>query len=110
MAELGREHELAGWFHAEREQRAAGAGELAAAITTAIGDLMAFLRKLTESATRPITRASELVHLARWFNRCGPAESHRLFDFAFGLAQPNHLGEEEADPDRSPAVMSWWGA
>lgn len=101
---------LTAWFRADRGQRSAGAEELAAATTTAIRDLMAFLRKLTESATRPITRASELIHLARWFGRCEPDEAHRLFDAAFGLATPHHLGQEEDDPDRSPAATSWWDA
>ena len=103
---------LAGWFPAHRggTARTGGADELMAATTTAIRDLMAFLRKLTESATRPITRASELLHLARWFARCEPAEAHRLFDAAFGLAEPHHLGQEEHDPDRTPTTTSWWDA
>lgn len=101
---------LAAWFRPDRASSRTGAEELAAATTTAIRDLMAFLRKLTESATRPITRASELLHLARWFARSEPAEAHRLFDAAFGLAPPHHLGQEEDDPDRTPAATSWWDA
>lgn len=101
---------LASWFRADRHHAAPGADELAAATTTAIRDLMAFLRRLTESATRPITRASELLHLARWFARSGPDEAHRLFDAAFGLAPPHHLGQEEGDPGRTPATASWWDA
>lgn len=101
---------LASWFRADRQHAATGADQLAAATTTAIRDLMAFLRRLTESATRPITRASELLHLARWFARSEPDDAHRLFDAAFGLASPHHLGQEEADPDRTPATASWWSA
>lgn len=101
---------LAGWFRADSGRGAAGAEELAAATTTAIRDLMAFLRKLTESATRPITRASELLHLARWFARSDQEGAHRLFDAAFGLGLPHHLGQEEHDPDRTPAATSWWDA
>ena len=81
-----------------------------AAATTAIRDLMAFLRRLTESATRPITRASELLHLARWFARCEPDDAHRLFDAAFGLAAPHHLGQQAADPDAVANAASWWDA
>jgi uncharacterized protein (TIGR02677 family) len=99
---------LAAWFRPGHGT--VGADELAAATTTAIRDLMAFLRKLTESATRPITRASELLHLARWFARSEPAEAHRLFDAAFGLSPPQHLGQHEADPDRTAAATSWWDA
>lgn len=101
---------LASWFRADRQRVASGADDLAAATTVAIRDLMAFLRRLTESATRPITRSSELVHLARWFARSDPDDAHRLFDAAFGLAAPHHLGEEEGDPDRTPATSSWWHA
>lgn len=101
---------LALWFRADPMQHATGAEDLAAATTVAIRDLMAFLRKLTESATRPITRASELLHLARWFGRCDPDEAHRLFDAAFGIAAPQHLGQEDDDPDRTPATVGWWDA
>lgn len=101
---------LAAWFCAQPDTQRSGADELAGATTAAIRDLMALLRRLTESATRPITRASELVALARWFSRCEPDEAHRLFDAAFGLAVPYHLGQEEADADRTPATTSWWEA
>ncbi len=101
---------LAAWFRPGQRHGTAGAEELAAATTTAVRDLMAFLRKLTESATRPITRASELLHLARWFACSERAEAHRLFDAAFGLTPPHHLGQEEDDPDHTPATVSWWDA
>lgn len=101
---------LAAWFERGEPGFPAGADELAGATTAAIRDLMAFLRKLTESATRPITRASELAHLARWFARSERTEAHRLFDAAFGLAPPQHLGQAEPDPDRTAATTSWWDA
>lgn len=101
---------LTAWFRADRRRDTAGADELAAATTTAIRDLMAFLRRLTESATRPITRASELLHLARWFTRCEPDDAHRLFDASFGLAVPHHLGQQAADPDAVSNAASWWDA
>lgn len=101
---------LASWFRADGRHGVTGAAELAAATTTAIRDLMAFLRKLTESATRPITRASELLHLARWFARSEGEDAHRLFDAAVGLAPPHHLGQLEHDADRTPATASWWDA
>jgi uncharacterized protein (TIGR02677 family) len=101
---------LAAWFRPGDAHGSVGADQLAAATTTAIRDLMAFLRRLTESATRPITRASELLHLARWFARSERADAHRLFDAAFGLAPPHHLGDEENDADRTAASTSWWDA
>lgn len=102
---------LAAWFRPEPAgSSTTGADELAAATTAAIRDLMAFLRKLTESATRPITRASELLHLARWFARSDAVEAHRLFDAAFGLAPPYRLGQKEIDPDRTSVAVSWFDA
>lgn len=101
---------LAGWF-AARSDGPAGADDLAAATTGAIRDLLALLRRLTESARRPITRASELVVLARWFRRLpDDAASAELFDAAFGLGRPLHLSEAEVDPERTPAATSWWTA
>jgi uncharacterized protein (TIGR02677 family) len=101
---------LASWFRPDSRRGASGADELAAATTTAIRDLMAFLRRLTESATRPITRSSELLHMARWFARSEPEDAHRLFDAAFGLGMPYHLGQQEADPERTSTASSWWDA
>jgi uncharacterized protein (TIGR02677 family) len=101
---------LSSWFCPAPQVATTGADQLAAATTSAIRDLMAFLRKLTESATRPITRASELLHLARWFARCQPDDAHRLFDAAFGLGTPHHLGQDEPDPDRTAPSVSWWQA
>ncbi len=100
---------LAGWFAAGAEGPAR-ADDLAAATTGAIRDLLALLRRLTESARRPITRASELVVLARWFRRLpdDPAAAE-LFDAAFGLGRPLHLGEAEVDRSAS-ATTSWWTA
>ena len=101
---------LAAWFRRDPLRISTGADELAGATTTAIRELMAFLRKLTESATRPITRSSEFLHLARWFARSEPREAHLLFDAAFGLGVPHHLGQEEEDPDLISATSSWWQA
>lgn len=101
---------LTGWFRRSPHHATAGADELSSATTAAIRELMTFLRKLTESATRPITRSSELVHLARWFARLETDEAHRLFDAAFGLGPPLHLGQQEDDPDRTSASHSWWDA
>ncbi|MBI2710278.1 MAG: TIGR02677 family protein [Actinobacteria bacterium] len=101
---------LAAWFVAAPGRRA-GAEELTAATTSAIRDLLDLLRRLTESARRPITRASELVHLARWFARLGDdGDADALFDAAFGLGRTVHLGQPDPDPDRTGAATSWWAA
>jgi uncharacterized protein (TIGR02677 family) len=100
---------LVAWFRSGRG-RPSGVEELSGATTSAIRDLMALLRRLTESATRPITRASELRHLARWFLRCDADEAHRLFDASFGLAMPLHMAGAVADPDAESGSASWWEA
>jgi len=100
---------LVAWFRPGLG-RPSGVEELSGATTSAIRDLMALLRRLTESATRPITRASELRHLARWFLRSDAEEAHRLFDASFGLAQPIHLAAAMADPDVESGAASWWQA
>jgi uncharacterized protein (TIGR02677 family) len=100
---------LVAWFRPGLG-RPSGVEELSGATTSAIRDLMALLRRLTESATRPITRASELRHLARWFLRSDADEAHRLFDASFGLAQPIHLAAAMIDPDAESGGASWWEA
>ncbi|CAN5836181.1 hypothetical protein BH23ACT2_BH23ACT2_15560 [soil metagenome] len=101
---------LAGWF-VSVEDRRSGAEELASATTAAIRDLLSLLRRVTESARRPVTRASELQVLARWFRRLSTdAEAAELFDAAFGLGRPLHLSDADPDPDRRPVGLSWWQA
>lgn len=101
---------LASWFRPERHREQTGVEDLHSATTIAIRDLMTFLRKLTESATRPITRASELIHLARWFLRSDAPEAHLLFDAAFGLSTPHHIDILHADPELISPSTSWWDA
>jgi uncharacterized protein (TIGR02677 family) len=101
---------LSAWFVRTPGQRS-GADDLEAATTAAIRDLLSLLRRVTESARRPITRASELVVMARWFRRLGDdAAAAELFDAAFGLGRPLHLGGEVADVERTPAAGTWWEA
>jgi len=100
---------LVAWFR-PAPGRPSGVEELSGATTSAIRDPMALLRRLTEGATRPITRASELRHLARWFLRCDTDEAHRLFDAAFGLAGPFHLAAAADYPDVENGGASWWDA
>jgi len=96
------------WFVAAGDGRRTGAEELSDATTVAIRSLMALLRRLTESANRPITRASEMLVLARWFQRCTTGEAHELFDAAFGLGRLVHVNAAEADPEAVAPSVSWW--
>ncbi|MCB1027945.1 MAG: DUF2397 family protein, partial [Microthrixaceae bacterium] len=100
---------LADWF-VSVDDRPSGADDLTSATTTAIRELLALLRRVTESARRPITRASELLVLARWFRRIDDAAAAELFDAAFGLGRPLHLGDGEVDDGTVAASASWWDA
>ncbi len=101
---------LVGWFVSTPGRRS-GADELEAATTGAIRDLLVLLRRVTESVRRPLTRASELVTLARWFRRLpGDGEAFELFDAAFGLGGLVHLSTAEDDPGLTAAATSWWDA
>jgi uncharacterized protein (TIGR02677 family) len=106
----GRWAGMLAWFCAT-PGRPAGIDELGRATTAAIRDLITYLRRLTEAATRPVTRAAELTHLARWFARLeSDDEAHELFDVAVGLGRPLHVGVDHPDPDVVAATASWWDA
>jgi uncharacterized protein (TIGR02677 family) len=96
------------WFVAGRVARSE-ADSLIGATTVAIRELLTLLRRLTEQATRPVNRASELHATAAWFARCPTDDdAHVLFDAAFGLAPTVHLGFPVADPDLGGRFPSWW--
>lgn len=98
---------LSSWFVGGSGTRS-GADELEAATTAAIRELLNLLRRVVESSRRPITRASELVHMARWFRRLdSDAAAAELFDAAFGLGRPLHLSGHPADHEISAATASW---
>lgn len=101
---------LASWF-VPRPGRSPGSDDLIAATTAAISDLLSLLRQLTERTRRPITRASELLVMARWFRglRSDDAAAE-LFDAAFGLGPTVHLTTGHDDPDEVEASTSWWDA
>jgi uncharacterized protein (TIGR02677 family) len=98
------------WFVAGRVARSE-ADALIGATTVAIRELLTLLRRLTEQATRPVNRASELHATAAWFARCPTDDdAHVLFDAAFGLAPTVHLAVAVADPDLGGRFPSWWRA
>jgi uncharacterized protein (TIGR02677 family) len=98
---------LAAWFIGG-PGAPSGADDLEAATTKAIRELLSLLRRVVESSRRPITRASELVHMARWFRRLESEEAAaELFDAAFGLGRPLHLRGVPADIEPPPPSASW---
>lgn len=101
---------LASWF-VGRPGRPAGSDDLIAATTSAISDLLSLLRQLTERTRRPITRASELLVMARWFRRLEHDEqAAELFDAAFGLGATAHLSLGYDDPEEIAPTLSWWSS
>jgi uncharacterized protein (TIGR02677 family) len=96
------------WFVPGRAARSE-VDALGAATTVAIRELLTLLRRLTEQATRPVNRASELRETAAWFAGSETDdEAHTLFDAAFGLSPVDHVGLTVADADAEGRNPSWW--
>jgi uncharacterized protein (TIGR02677 family) len=96
------------WFVPGRSERSE-VDALSRATTVAIRELLTLLRRLTEQATRPVNRASELRETAAWFARCETDdEAHTLFDAAFGLSPVDHVGLTVADAESDGRFPSWW--
>jgi len=101
---------LVAWFVGS-VRRPSGVDDLKRATTQALRELVGLLRRLTEAESRPITRASELRHLARWFLRVETDDdAHALFDAAIGLGSLRHLSVGLDDPESIAASTSWWDA
>lgn len=87
------------------------ADRLADATISAIGDVLALLRRVTEARRGGVSRESQLRHLAAWFTAVGSQDAaHALFDAAFGLGAPRHVSVGHADPEAIPTRQSWWEA
>ncbi|MGZ4619504.1 MAG: TIGR02677 family protein [Frankiaceae bacterium] len=105
------------WFGAGTAGDAGGgpgdsdAERLEAATITAISDVLALLRRVTESRRGGVSRESQLRHLATWFARLpNDRSAHALFGAAFNWRSARHLavGHDAAAP--IPARRSWWDA
>lgn len=87
------------------------ADRLAMATMAAIGDVLALLRRVTESRRGGVSRESQLRHLAAWFTNVATEQAgHALFDVVFGLGGPRHVGVAHEDPEAIPMRLSWWDA
>ena len=103
---------LVSWFRAVPGLRArCAADELERTTATAIAELAALLRHLTQSRSRGISRDAELAHLAAWI-AAAPDDRHAtaLFQAAFALSPARHLSVIDADAEPVPASVSWWDA
>ncbi|MEV0622656.1 TIGR02677 family protein [Nonomuraea sp. NPDC050404] len=99
---------LTHWFgdgaHSEAER-------LQSATVTAIANVLALLRRVTEARRGGVSRESQLRHLAQWFTSCPDDDAaHGLFQAVFDLGGPRHLSVTHEDPELVPARRSWWDA
>lgn len=102
---------LRAWFAPPGFDRLSEADRLGDATVGAISDVLALLRRVTESRRGGVSRESQLRHLAAWFAAAPTdAAAHALFDVTFGLGSPRHVGVVHAAPDTIPARRSWWEA
>lgn len=91
--------------------RRSEAERLGDATVTAIGDVLALLRRVTEARRGGVSRESQLRHLAAWFVGCPSEEAaHALYGVVFGLTAPRHVGVAHADADAFASRRSWWEA
>ncbi|MEV0291445.1 MULTISPECIES: TIGR02677 family protein [unclassified Kribbella] len=101
---------LTHWFVAG-EDGAPEVERLQSGTVSAIAQVLAMLRRLTEARTRGVSRESQLRHLAEWFARTPNEDAaHALFGAVFNLRVPRHVGVVHADPELIPARRSWWEA
>ena len=91
--------------------RRSEADRLQDATVTAIANVTALLRRVTESRRGGVSRESQLRHLAQWFASC-PAEddAHALFQAVFGLGAPRHVAVAQESEEEIPSRLSWWDA
>lgn len=103
---------LTGWFTPgpTREQHSE-ADRLQRATVTAISNVIALLRRVTEARKGGVSRESQLRHLAQWFADCPDDDAaHALFGVTFDLGSPRHVAVPYPDPELIPARQSWWQA
>ena len=99
---------LAQWFGAGQHSEAE---RLQDATVTAIANVTALLRRVTESRRGGVSRESQLRHLAQWFAGCpSDDDAHALFQAVFGLGAPRHVSAVHEDPEAIGSRLSWWDA
>jgi uncharacterized protein (TIGR02677 family) len=102
---------LRSWLAPAEADTASEAERLAGATMAAIGDVLALLRRVTESRRGGVSQESQLRHLAAWFTGVGSEQAaHALFDAVFALGGPRHLGVAHDDPEAIATRLSWWEA
>ena len=101
----------AAWCSGSAPAQHSEAERLQDATITAIANVTALLRRVTESRRGGVSRESQLRHLAQWFAACpSDDDAHALFQAVFGLGAPRHVAAGYDDPERSRSRLSWWEA
>jgi uncharacterized protein (TIGR02677 family) len=104
----GRWDGLVQWFGAGQHSEAE---RLQDATVTAIANVTALLRRVTESRRGGVSRESQLRHLAQWFAACpADGDAHALFQAVLGLGAPRHVSAVHEDPAAVWSRLSWWEA
>ena len=97
---------LAQWFGAGQHSEAE---RLQDATVTAIANVTALLRRVTESRRGGVSRESQLRHLAQWFAGCPSDDDARaLFQAVFVVGAPRHVSAVHEDPEAIGSRLSWW--
>ncbi len=101
---------LRAWFLGTSGRRS-DAAEVRSLATRAMRALLVNLRRLSSSTDREVSRYSDLLRLAQWFDASDADQAAALWAAAFGLYPARHLGfPAQADGEPLPATSSWWRA
>lgn len=103
------------WFVAAESQSGeltpSEAERLQAGTVSAISEVLALLRRVTDARRGGVSRESQLRHLAAWFTGVESDDAaHALFATAFNLHRPRHVSVPHPDPELIPNRSSWWEA
>lgn len=75
----------------------------------AVRRLLGILGRVNDRRYRRVNRTTDLLQLARWFERSDDDSAHELFRIAFGTAPARHMGAP-VDDDGAGTGRSWWSA
>jgi uncharacterized protein (TIGR02677 family) len=100
---------LTAWYGAESGR--SGPDMLRGAADRALGQLITNARRILATAGTGVSRHSDFIRLARWFEAADADTAHRIFDAAFGAYPARHvfLGPDH-DLDHTVVTTSWWDA
>jgi uncharacterized protein (TIGR02677 family) len=98
---------LRAWFFDDAGQ-GSQVDQLRDATLRALQALLANAKRMIRSSTGELSRRTDLLKLARWFDAADDATAHDMFVAAFGLYGARHLGVAPAPDEDVPATTRWW--